>query len=264
MKLTQRQQEWLFYSLLTIIVLVSVVMIVALVRHFVLGDVVEYIEWILVTFVAEIIACFVLAWKVVLGSAELSAQTNPTVIEKMDYPEDASDRWVQLKNAGRQFLDLGRNRKYQYIKRKRFLNRAVEILEKIPAGEKAYPAALYNLGTAYRELRKFDTSLRYYVEAESCLESELRDVPREEMARRKSDILFMKGRVFDAKGEMGQAKKLYEESWTTYPNDYGVVFNLYEICKETGEDEEATVWYSLLKRFPEHRRVEGHDDQSVN
>ena len=262
--LPRRQQEWLFYSLLGVILVVSLVMVAALFRHFILDRSVTYVEWVLGAFVVEIVGCFVLGWKVVVGGSKSDTQTNPAILEKMDYAEDVRDSSVQHKNAALRFLDLGRNRNHPYFKRRKFIRRAIQILETISAGQSAYPAARYNLGTAYRELKKYDVALRYYEEAENCLDNELKHSPSEERERRKSDIIFMKGRVFDAKGEKAQARKLYEESWMMYPNDYGVVFNLYEICKETGENEEATVWYSLLRRFPQHQRVRGNDKQSVS
>ena len=69
-----KHKNWIFYSFLPVIVLANLIFIWALASHFVFGKPVPHVQFLLVTFAAEIVGSFIYAWKRVVANTAQNAK----------------------------------------------------------------------------------------------------------------------------------------------------------------------------------------------
>ncbi len=269
--MSDRHTNVLFYVSLIVISLVNLIMIYALFSYFVLHQSPLQIRWLLAVFTTEIVGCFVLGWRKVVGGEHPPAgvEDRPAdsdlvvvgrgpralAIEKTKVREDAGDPDVIVKGEGVQLLVLARDNNLPRGLRKKYARRAIKIFARIPEGSAAYVGAQYNTATAYRTLSKFTKALCTYERVKELVAEGGARYTEDERREWAADIERMMGNVYFEQGLLPEAKAFYLRSWKLAPDNLIGMLNLFEVAVKLERVDEAQMWAEIMSTHEDYPSV---------
>lgn len=251
-----KQQAILFYSFLALIVISNVVLAIGLARHFLFDKTMDNVEWLMAVFGAEMVGCFVLAWRRVIQRKSNMIDRRVLIIQDPPYPEDRKDPEIVKKEAGREFLVQARNMRTKKEERLKLADQAIEIFDSIPPQSQAYLPARYNTATAYRIKQDYSRAISIYEDILRQVESGSIDHTKAERLQRKADLLMMIGTVHFDQADYRKAKRFFLDSWKTHPDDLNRLLNLHDVDVKLGNYSEAMAWAALLRQREDFGRIE--------
>lgn len=266
-----RHTSVLFYVNLVLISLVNLILIYAMFSYFVLYQPQPQIRWLLAVFATEILGCFVVGWRKVVGEKDIPASTegessSPHIavvgkgaqalaIEKSKVKEDAHAPCVILKGKGVKLLVMARDMTYPAEARKQYARRAIRIFNRIPKGSAAYAAAQYNIATAYRVLANFTKALSTYEKVKELVAEMGAQIPEDDRRPWAADIERMIGNVYAEQKLMREARAYFLRSWKLAPENLIGMMNLFDVAFETGKLDEARMWVDMMSTHEDYPAV---------
>lgn len=249
--MTEKQKAILFTVIVCAIGGVNGILLYGLANHFVLGHPSPQINWLLSVFCGEVLASGGLAWRRLLTTAEPSDHAtpppaNPMVIEKSPAPEDEADPSVIQKEAGRRYLIEARNAALPRRYRDECARKALEMFSSIASDSAAYHSALYNIGTAHRELREYDEARKSYQRVKRLVQDSGPRYSEDERRLWLADVEMMLANVLVEEGKYDEAETRFLESWKLDPNNTVRMLNLHDHAVKMKKLHEARIWAELL------------------
>ncbi len=250
MPLSTKQSDYLLYIFMITLILINVIFLISLVKHYILENPVDGIKYIVAIFTTEILGTFIMLIKAYFLPSKdpgISVVTLP----KYDKIISKNDVDITTKLIGLKYLNLGRAAGTTPAKKRKYLNKAKQYFESISSNSPEYINAMYNLVATYRELKDYNTARKYLKNITYNFESYFSNCTESERLSRKADLKFSEALILEREGKVDDAKSLYEEAWRFDPSDVTAPYNIAILCYKNNFKEEYFIWHEVLKKYPE-------------